>query len=120
MVDLEERNLTGWNLRAIFEEPEPDFMEAEAFFAAFGKYRDINGHKVHCILTAPKHAQPAVYSREDEGVHSINAVLFVRRQDVSGLRQGGSLCIEGTDYLIAGVSCPHREVVRAELEGYSG
>ena len=116
----QERNLTGWNLRAIFEDSEPDYMEAEAFFAAFGKYRDINGHKVHCILTAPKHSQSTVYISNAGGVHSISAILFVRKQDVGGLRQGGSLCIDGTDYLIAGVSSPLLEITRAELEGYSG
>ena len=116
----EERNLTGWNLRAIFEDDEPDFMEAEAFFAAFGKYRDINGHKVHCILTAPKHSAVSAYINEDMGVHSISAILFVRKQDVSGLRKGASLRIDGTDYLIAGISSPLREITRIELEGYSG
>ena len=115
----QERNLTGWNLRAIFEDSEPDYMEAEAFFAAFGKYRDINGHKVHCILTAPKHSAVS-YGNEDMGVHSISAILFVRKQDVSGLRKGASLCIDGTDYLIAGISSPLREITRLELEGYSG
>lgn len=116
----EERNLTGWNLRAIFDEPEPDYMEAEAFFSPFGKYRDINNHRVHCILTSPKHSTLSVYTDSTDGVHRITAILFVRKSDVSGIRQGASLCVDGTDYIVAGASSPLNEVTRIELEGYSG
>lgn len=120
MVGIEERNLTGWQLRSIFETPEADVIDGESFFYAFGRPRVINGNEIQCILTPPKQSPAAYTTNSDEGIHRTRAVLIARSNELHGAKQGGSLNVDGTDYLILTVSRPIFNVIRLELEGYAG
>ena len=113
----------GWNVRSLYEQPPPDLMEAEAFFAAFARFHDIDGHKIECIYTKAKR-QPIHITHYDrdtvDGVTAITSVLIVRDEDMSGMEQGASLKVDGTYCRIMRISKPITGLVRMELEGYAG
>lgn len=109
-----------WNFRQLYEQPPADLLEAEAFFAAFAKFHDVEGHRVECILTKTADKSVKVYSSESmDGVTASSSVLFLR-DDVSGLEQGAAIKVDGTVYKIIRVSRPILGLTRVELEGYSG
>ena len=122
MAGAEERNL-GWDIRRLYDAPSPDLMEAEAFFSAFAVFHDINGHRIECVMTKPKYHKPVVniFSQNDTpGISEVNAVMLVRLDDMSGMRQGESLKIDGQIYTISAISCPLHDIARLELAGVSG
>ena len=109
-----------WNFRQLYEQLPADLLEAEAFFSAFAKFHDVEGHRVECILTKAHDQAVKVYSSESmDGVTASSSVLFLR-DDVSGLEQGAALKVDGTVYKIIRVSRPILGLTRVELEGYSG
>ncbi len=122
MVSPEERSL-GWDFRKIYDAPNPDHLESLSFFSAFAAFHDINGHRIECILTKPKYQKPAVniFSQSDTpGITNVNAVLIVRLSDMSGMRQGESLKVDGQLYTISAISYPLHDIARIELSGVSG
>ena len=124
-MDYPEGLSLGWDTRALYEQPPADLLEAEAFFSAFAKFHDIDGHSIECIYTKAKH-QPVSVSRSGDregidGISSVMSVLIVRDDEgLAGVEQGGSLRIEGTHCRIMSVSRPVAGLIRMELEGYSG
>ena len=113
----------GWDIRKIYEAPNPDHMEALGFFAAFANFHDINGHRIECILPKPKYQKSAVniFSNDPSPViTSVNAVLIVHLSDMSGMRQGESLKVDGQIYTISAISYPLHDIARMELMGAAG
>ena len=113
----------GWDIRKLYDKPNPDHMEALGFFAAFAQFHDINGHRIECILTKPKYQKPVVniFSQNDTpGIIHVNAVLIVKLSDMSGMRQGESLKIDGQLYQISAISYPLNDTARIELSGVAG
>ena len=105
-------------MRQIYEADfNPDDLEAEAFFAAFGKHHDLDGHNIECVITPPKHEKASSFN---DGVHRVTHIIIVRETDARGFKVGGGLCVDGTDYRIAGLSKPLSNIFRLELESYSG
>ena len=112
-----------WNINKIYETPSPDLLDAHAFFNAFAAFHDINGHRIECILTKPKYQKPVVniFSQNDTpGIIQVNAVLIVKLSDMSGMRQGESLKIDGQLYQISAISYPLNDTARIELSGAAG
>lgn len=110
----------GWDIRKLYDKPSPDHMEALAFFAAFAQFHDINGHRIECIMTKPKYQKSAVniFSNEPSPViTSVNAILIVHLSDMSGMRQGESLKVDGQIYTISAISYPLEGIARLELAG---
>ena len=109
----------GWDIRRIYELPPDDLMESEAFFSAFGKYRDINGHRLEAITTRPKSSliTSTFTSQEHEGLNLADTVLIMRTADVSGITAGESLRLDGKLYRVLTVSYPLKSVVRLDLQG---
>lgn len=112
------------NLRALYEIPPPELLEAEAFFSAFSKLHDIDGHSIDCIFTKAKRQPLAFFSNANRndinGLSVFTCVLIVRDSDLAGVEQGATLRIEGTYYRIMTVSKPISGIIRMELEGYAG
>ena len=122
MAGAEERSV-GWDIRKIYDKPNPDHLGSLSFFSAFSAFHDINGHRIECILTKPKYSKSAVniYTQSDTpGITSVNAILIVRLSDMSGMRQGESLKVDGQIYTISGISYPLHDIARLELAGVSG
>ncbi|MBQ7154836.1 MAG: hypothetical protein IJR85_04705 [Synergistaceae bacterium] len=117
-------NFQGWDFRSIYEQPPPDLMEAEAFFAAFAKFHDIDGTSIECIFTRAKRQPvaiiPGANGENIDGITSFTSVLIVKDEDISGAEQGGSLRIDGVHCRIMTVSHPIMGITRMELEGYAG
>ena len=113
----------GWDTRALYEQPPSDLLEAEAFFSAFARFHDIDGHTVECIYTKAKRQPVNITGGRDregiDGISSVLSVLIVRAEDMSGIEQGGSLRIDGTHCRIMRVSNPVSGLIRMELEGYA-
>lgn len=112
-----------WDIRSIYDKPNPDPLEQAAFFSTFAQFRDINGHRIQCILTRPKyqHLRVTLYGGElGSGLSGVDAVLVVRLVDVSGMRQGESLRVDGQVYVIQGISYPLHDIARLELSGVQG
>ena len=118
MVRAEERGLDsqGWNIRAIYEGEQSDLLETEAFFMAFSRMHNLDGHKVMCVL-APVKNEALKSSYEHEGVFSTHSVLIVSSDEVQGMKVNDSLRVDGGLYVIAGVSRPSGDIVRIVLEG---
>lgn len=116
--------MSDWNIRQLYEQPPPDLMEAEAFFAAFARFHDIEGHSINCILTKSKRQPLAFYSNSErngiDGLSMFTSVLLVRESDLAGAEQGASLKIDGTFYKIMSISRPISDIIRMDLEGYAG
>ena len=104
------------DVRSIYELPPDDLMESVAFFSAFGKYRDINGHNLEAISTRPKsailHTLP-----ETDALNLADTVLILRSADISGITPGESLRLDGKLYRIISVSSPIKAVTRLDLQG---
>ena len=116
-------SFNGWDIKKLYETPNAEDLESLAFFSAFAQFHDINGHRIECILTRPKYQKPAVniFSQNDTpGITSVNAVLIVRLSDMSGMRQGEGLKVDGQIYTISGISYPLHDIARLELAGVSG
>ena len=123
MGSVEERSVAGWNIKKLYETPNAEDLESLAFFSAFAAFHDINGNRIECILTKPKYQKPAVniFSQNDTpGIIQVNAVLIVRLSDMSGMRQGESLKVDGQIYTISAISYPLHDIARLELGGVSG
>lgn len=119
MVRVEERDIGGWDLRSIYEVPITDLMEAEAFFAAFGRVHIINGHKVRCVLTNGRGSAARMLDSQTGAVVSeYDSVLFLRVREVSGVSVNDSLKIDGRIYRIVGVSRVLEDMLRVELMGH--
>lgn len=115
MVRPQERGLDsqGWNIRAIYEADQPDLLETEAFFMAFARMHNLDGHKIMCVLSPVKNEM----DREHEGVYASRSVLIVSSDEMQGIKVNDSLRIDGKLYAIAGVSRPAGDIVRVVLEG---
>lgn len=113
----------GWDIRKLYDKPNPDHLESLAFFVAFAQYHDINGHRIECIMTRPKYQKLKVSLSGGElgsGVSGVDAVLIVKLSDMSGMRQGESLKVDGQIYTISGISWPLHDIARLELQGAAG
>ena len=122
MASPEERSL-GWDFRKIYDAPNPDHLDSIAFFSAFAAFHDINAHRIECILSKPKYQKMRVTLSNGEmssGISGVDAVLIVRLSDISGMRQGESLKIDGQLYTISAISYPLHDIARLELAGVSG
>lgn len=114
---------SGWNIRKLYETPSPDSMESAGFFDAFAQFHDINGHRIECILTRPKYQKLRVSLSGGEmgaGLSGVDAVLVVRLVDMSGMRQGESLKVDGQVYVIQSIKYPLHDIARLELAGVAG
>ena len=123
MVSPKERSVAGWDIKKLYETPNAEDLESLAFFSAFAHFHDINGHRIECILTKPKYSKPVVnvFSQNDTpGIVQVNAILIVRLSDMSGMRQGESLKVDGQLYSISAISYPLHDIARLELAGVSG
>ena len=114
MVRAQERGLEdGWDIRAIYEPlTQHDIMETEAFFMAFAKLHNIDGHKVMSVLAKARH-QPL----PQDGMSRKVSILIVSDTDMQGMRISDSLRVDGDLFTITGISHPCGDIVRLELEG---
>lgn len=114
MVRFEERGIIdGWDIRSIYEPlTQNDLLEAEAFFMAFARVHNIDGHEVMSIFTKAK-TQPGSH----DGVLTQNSILVVSDRDMQGMQVNDSLRIDGNLYVITGISRPSGDIVRIEIEG---
>ena len=116
-------SFNGWDIKKLYETPNAEDLESLAFFSAFAQFHDINGHRIECILTKPKYQKLRVSLSAGEmssGLSGVDAVLIVRLEDMSGMRQGESLKVDGQLYTISGISWPLHDIARIELSGVSG
>lgn len=111
---ISDYQASGWNLRSIYEDTQPDLLESEAFFIAFGRIHNLDGHKVMCVL-APQKQQPVKSLYDRPGLLETQSVLIVDSADVQGFRCGDSIRIDGQLYVISGVSNPSGGIVRVML-----
>ncbi len=112
-----------WNIKSIYDTPSPDRLNSLSFFSAFAAFHTINSHRLECILTKPKYSKSAVNisTQSDSSIISqVSAVLIVRLSDMSGMRQGESLKVDGQIYTISAISYPLHDIARIELSGVSG
>ncbi len=115
-------NGAGWSVRKIYDKPNPEHMDSEGFFREFGSFHDINGHRIECILTRPKYQKLRVSLSNGalgSGLSGVEAVLIVSLVDMSGMRQGESLRVDGQIYVISAISYPLNGIARLELSGVS-
>lgn len=110
----------SWELRRIYEPsltPKGAWIDPHIYTRAFPQEHVIEGHSVKCIFARPKHV---TYSHlPGAGMTQNEGVLIVESAELSGLRRGGSLRIDGEVYRIAAVSFPVPGLTRAELSGCS-
>ena len=112
---------SDWDIRSIYELPPDDFLEAGAFWEAFGRERDINGHKLLTIQTPPKISMmTSRFSSEHEGLDLADTVLILRTRDVHGITPGENIRVDAQLYRVLKVSSPVREVIRLDLQGVDG
>lgn len=104
--------IDGWDVRSIYESPKTDLMESEAFYLAFARLHNIDGHHVLCIMTPAKYH----YQRAD-GITTRQTILIVRDSELEGVSLNTSLRIDGRLYVISGITRPCGDIVRIELEG---
>ena len=104
----------GWNIRSTYEDFQPDLLETEAFFMAFAKIHNLDGHKIMCVLTPVKH-QKLTQSYEHEGVTHSQSVLIVSSSDVKGFKINDTLRIDNRLFVIDEVSRPAGDIVRLVL-----
>lgn len=112
-----------WEILKLYDKPNPEHLDAGAFFAAFAAFHDINGHRIECIMTRPKYQKLRVTLSGGEmssGLSGVDAVLFVKLSDMSGMRQGESLKVDGQVYTISAISWPLDGTARIELAGAAG
>ena len=122
MVSAKECSV-GWNIGKLYETPNPEPLEQAAFFSAFARFHDINGHRVECIMTRPKYQHLRVSLSDgvlSPGLSGVDAVLIVRLADMSGMHQGESLKVDGQVYVIQSIKYPLHDIARIELAGVSG
>ena len=121
MAGAEERSV-GWNVRKLYDKPNPEHLEDSAFFEAFAEFHDLNGRRIECILTKPKYQRMSVSVSGSEAplLAQVSSILFVRLADMSGMHQSESLKVDGVLYVIAGVSYPLHGLARLELAGVQG
>ena len=114
MVRVEAGSIDGWNIRAIYEDMQPDLLESEAFFIAFARMHNLDGHNIMCILTPKKHQQ-ITSSYEHEGVTRTQSVLLVSSDDVQGMSVNDTLRVDGHLFVIDEVSRPSGDIIRMVL-----
>ena len=114
MVCLKECGvIDGWDIRSIYEPiTQNDLLETEAFFMAFARIHNIDGHEVMSIFTKAK-TQPGSH----DGVINQVSILIVSDRDMQGMQINDRLRIDGNLYVITGISRPSGDIVRIELEG---
>ena len=105
------REYAGWNVRGIYEGHQPDILETEAFFMAFGRIRNIDGHKIMCVMTPAKEQAQTEY----DGIHRTNSVLLVSWDDMRGMTVNDTLRVDGHLFVINEVSRPAGDIVRLSL-----
>lgn len=105
-----------WETRRIYELPPNDLLDCEAFFSAFGRRVDVNGHNVEAIKTRPKSALLHAIKGID-GLDLADTVLILRSSDIAGVTPGESIRVEGALFRIISVSNPIRSVTRLDLQG---
>lgn len=122
MASAKERSV-GWNIGKLYETPNAEHLESAAFFSAFAQFHDINGHRIECVMTRPKYQKLRVSISGGElgsGLSGVDAVLLVRLVDMSGMRQGESLKVDGQVYVIQSIKYPLHDIARIELAGAAG
>lgn len=102
----------GWNIRSIYEDKESDLLEAEAFYIAFARIHNLDGHHILSVLTPVKRAKA-----NSEGILTNNTVLIVKDSDMEGITLNTSIRVDGKLYVISAVTRPCGDIVRIELEG---
>ena len=123
MAGAKKRSVAGWGIRKLYETPNAEHLESAAFFASFSEFHDINGHRIECIMTRPKYQKLRVTLASGElssGLSGVDAVLVVRLADMSGMRQGESLKVDGQLYTISAIRYPLHDIARLELSGVAG
>ena len=104
---------------AVFANDLDDF---NAWFnaAEFAAYHDIDGVKVLCLLVRDRRGDALNLVLGDghrfEGVIKSRAVLFIRAQEIEGVKAGQSMSIDGRLYLVTDCRLLQNQVWRIELE----
>ena len=104
---------------AVFANDLDDF---NAWFnaAEFAAYHDIDGVKVLCLLVSDRRGKTLNVILGDEhnpeGVIKSRAVLFIRAQEIEGVKAGQSMSIDGRLYLVTDCRLLQNQVWRIELE----
>ena len=88
--------------------------------AEFAAYHDIDGVKVLCLLVSDRRGKTLNVILGDEhnseGVIKARAVLFIRAQEIEGVKAGQSMSIDGRLYLVTDCRLLQNQVWRIELE----
>ena len=110
-----------WEIREIYESSqshEGAWVNPEIYSQSFPQEHVIEGHCVKCIFARPKHVE---YVRGADGVNAgrIEGILLVEAREMSGLRRGESLRVDGQVYRVTSLSEPVPGLWRAELLGGS-
>lgn len=96
-----------------------DFLreDADTFISPreFARVHSINGHDVLCVLTQDKKSR--FVSIDGENLPGKNFVLTVKKSDVSGVKSGQSVNIDGDIFLITGAQEIQNTFWRIELTG---
>ena len=121
MVSTEERGI-GWEVRKLYDKPNPEHLEQSSFFSAFAQFHDINGRRMECIMTKPKYRGLSVKFTGPDApeVNQVSAILFVDLNEVSGMMRGESVKVDGVLYVIEAISYPLGGMCRMELSGVNG
>ncbi len=111
-----------WDLRSVYEgtlRPHGAWVNPEVYSRTFPQEHVIEGHKVKCIFARPQQVTVSHLGRSVDGVSlsRVEGVLLVEAREMSGLRRGESLRIDGQVYRISALSEPVPGLWRAELSG---
>ena len=86
---------------------EQDLEDGAAWFNSdeFGKYHDIDGKKVLSVFTADRRGQTIAIklntNENTEGVVKSRGILFVRADEIDGVKADQSLRLDGRLYYVA-------------------
>jgi hypothetical protein len=97
-----------------------DFEDGAVWFnpEEFGRFHDIEGKKVLSLFVGDKRTQVIeIRTKENpEGVYKARGVLFIRIEEMEGVKAGQSLRLDGRLYTVAEARILQNRVWRIVLE----
>ncbi len=117
------------DLLEIYEKPETfqdslahDLDDGAVWFNAeeFGRFHDIDGVKILAVFAADRRTQTfdvrIGVNQNPDGVLKSRGVLFVRAQEIEGVKAGQQLRLDGRLYLVVEAKILQSQVWRIVLE----
>jgi hypothetical protein len=99
-----------------------DLDDGAAWFnlEEFGRFHDIEGRKVLSVFVGDRRSQTIVIrtdkNENPEGIVKRHGILFVRADEIEGVRADQALRLDGRLYTVAGARILQDRIWRIELE----